>query len=155
LANNASKPQGAQALSQALTKDHNGSLLNNVATFLKDPAVVNGIGILGHVLGSQQPAITQALAKSTGMDPAQVAQVLQIAAPLVMAAVGREQQQQSLDPGGLANYLGGQQQAAQQSNPDLMGALNTLLDTNKDGSALDEVAGLLGSLLGGGTSGQA
>jgi len=38
---------------------------------------------------------------------------------------------------------------AQQSNPDMMSLLNSLLDTNRNGSALDEVLGLMGKLLGG------
>ncbi len=149
LANNASKPEGAQALHQALAEDHDGSILNNVQGFLSDPQAANGAGILGHILGGQQPAVTQGLAQSTGLDSGQVGQLLQIAAPLLMGVLGQQQQQQGLDPGGLSALLGGQQQMAQQSNPNTMSMLNSLLDTNKDGSAIDDVLGLMGKLLGG------
>lgn len=149
LANNASKPDGAQSLHQALLQDHDGSILDNMSGFLINPQAANGSGILGHILGNQQPVVAQGLAQNTGLDTGQIEQLLQIAAPLLMGALGQQQQQQGFDPNGLAAFLSGQQQAVQQSNPDLMGLLNSLLDTNKSGSALDEVLGLVGKLLGG------
>jgi hypothetical protein len=149
LAKNASKPAGAEALHKALVKDHDGSVLNNVPSYLKKPAMDEGAAILGHVLGGQQGAVTRGLAEKTGMNGDQIAQVLQLAAPLIMGALGSQTQQNSLDPQGLASFLGSQQQAAQQSQPDILGSLNTLLDANKDGSALDDVLGLAGKLLGG------
>ncbi len=149
LANNASKPEGAQALNQALTQDHDGSILNDLPGFLDNPQASNGTGILKHVLGGQQSTVTRGLARGTGLDNNQVGQLLQIAAPLVMGALGQQRQQNGLDTNGLSTFLGGQQQQVQQSNPDLMGALNTLLDANQDGSAVDDVLGMVGKLLGG------
>ena len=149
LANNASKPDGAQALHQALAEDHDGSILNDMPGFLDNPQEANGAGILGHVLGGQQPVVTQGLAQGTGLDSDQVGQLLQIAAPLLMGALGQQQQQQGFDTNGLSAFLGGQQQMAQQSNPDMMSMLNSLLDMDRDGSALDDVLGMVGKLLGG------
>jgi hypothetical protein len=149
LAKNASDPAGAQALHQAVTNDHDGSILNNVGGLINNPEAANGAGILNHVLGSQQSTVTQGLTQGTGMSSEQVSQLLQIAAPLLMGALGQQQQQQGLDPNGMSQYLGTQQQAAQQSNPDVMGVLNNLLDSNHDGSALDDMLGLAGKLLGG------
>ncbi len=149
LAKNASKPEGAQALHQALANDHDGSILNNISGYLKNPQAANGAGILGHVLGNQQPVVAQGLAQNTGLTSEQVAQLLQIAAPLVMGALGSQQQQQGLDPNGLSSFLVSQQQQVQQSQPDIMGTINTLLDANKDGSVLDDILGMAGKLLGG------
>jgi hypothetical protein len=148
LANNASKPDGAQALHQALAEDHDGSILNDMSGFLDNPQAANGAGILGHILGSQQPVVTQGLAQNTGLNSGQVGQLLQIAAPLLMGALGQQQQQQGFDTNGLAAFLGGQQQMAQQSNPDMMSMLNSLLDVNRDGSALDDILGMVGKLFG-------
>jgi len=148
LANNAAKPEGAQALHQALGNDHDGSVLNDLGGFLGDPQSANGAGILGHVLGSQQGVITQKLAETTGMNTEQIDRLLQIAAPLVMGAVGKESQQQSLDVGGLTDFLGGQRQAAQAANPDLMSMLTGFLDTNKDGSIWDDILRLVSKLFG-------
>ncbi len=52
----------------------------------------------------------------------------------------------------LPGYLGKQRQQAQESNPGLMGILTGLLDKNKDGSALDDVIGMVGSFFRGNTS---
>jgi hypothetical protein len=148
LAKNASKPEGAQALHKALANDHDGSILNDVAGYLKDPQAANGAGILGHVLGNQQSVVAQGLAQNTGLQSDQVGQLLQIAAPLVMGALGSQQQQQGLDTKGLSSFLGSQQQQAQQSQPDVMGAINTLLDANHDGSSLDDILVMAGKLFG-------
>lgn len=148
LAKNASKPDGAQSLHKALAEDHNGTILNNLSGFLSAPEAANGAGILKHVLGGQQPVVTQALARQTGLEDNQIGQILQIAAPLLMGALGQQQKQQGLDTGSLVAFLGTQQQTDQQENPDLMSTLNNLLDFDRDGSAVDDVFGVLGKLFG-------
>lgn len=149
LAKNASKPDEAQALHQALAKDHDGSILNDMSGFLGNPQAANGAGILGHILGGQQSGVTQGLAQGTGLNSGQVGQLLEVAAPLLMGALGQQQQQQGLDTNELSDFLGGQQQQAQQSNPDMMSMLNNLLDMDRDGSALDDILGMAGKLFGG------
>lgn len=139
LAKNASTPQGADALHQALTKDHNGSILSDVAGFLGNPQAANGAGILGHILGGQQASVTQGLAKSAGLSGGQVGHLLEIAAPLVMGALGHQKQEQGFDAKGLAGFLGGQQQAAHQANPGLLGMLG-------GASSLGSIAGEVGKL---------
>jgi hypothetical protein len=62
-----------------------------------------------------------------------------------MGAVGREQQQNELDANGLSQYLGEQQQQAQANNPDLMGNLRSMLDSNNDGSVLDDLTRAAGN----------
>lgn len=146
LSNNAAQPEGAESLHQALAKDHDGSILNNLAGFFSNPQAANGAGILRHVLGGRQSVVTQGLAKNTGLNDAQIGQLLQIAAPLLMGALGQEQRQEGLDTQGLAAFLGGQKQEVQQSSPDMMSLLNTLLDANRDGSALDDILGVVGKL---------
>lgn len=148
LANNSAQPSGAQALHQALANDHDGSILSNLPAFLDNPQAANGAGILGHVLGSQQPAVAQGLAQNSNLNSGQMGQLMEIAAPLLMGALGQQQQSQGLDPSGLATLLGGQQQASQQANPSLMSTLNQMLDQNKSGSALDEIFGFLRRLFG-------
>ena len=139
LANNASKPDQAQALHNALGNDHDGSILNDVEGFLGNPQAANGAGILGHVLGAQQPMVAQTLAQSTGLDSNQVGNLLEIAAPLVMGALGQQQQQQGLDTDGLTNFLGGQQETISEKNPMISNLMTAFLDKNKDGSVVDDL----------------
>jgi hypothetical protein len=143
LAGNASKPKGAQALHQALASDHDGSILDNLSGFLKNPLVANGAGILKHILGSKQTAVNKGLSKTSGLSAAQIGQLLQIAAPLVMGLLGKKQSQQGFDITTLTEFLGGQKQA-QQSNPDLTDAIGSLLGSGK---GLGGAIGMLGSLL--------
>lgn len=149
LANNASEPAGAQALHQAVANDHDGSILDNMEGFLGNPEAANGAGILNRVLGSQQPAVTKGLTKNTGLNSNQIGLLLQIAAPLVMGMLGKQQQQQGLNANDLSGLLGSEKQMAEQSNPDMMSTLNSLLDMNKDGSAMDDILGFAGKLFGG------
>lgn len=146
LAKNSSTPSGAQALQQALNNDHDGSILDDVMGFLGGSGTGSGAGILRHVLGGQQAAVQSSLGKSTGLDGQAIGQILELVAPLVMGALGRTTQQQGLNASSLSQFLSGQQQQAQQNAPDLLGALTGLLDANKDGSIIDDVAGMVGKL---------
>jgi hypothetical protein len=145
LARNAAQPQGAQDLHDAVTRDHDGSILDNLMGYLNNPGASNGAGILGHILGAQRPAVENNLAQATGLDPNSAGSLLETVAPLVMGAVGREQQQNELDANGLSQYLGEQQQQAQANNPDLMGNLRSMLDSNNDGSVLDDLTRAAGN----------
>ena len=139
LARNANEPQGAQNLHQAINEDHDGSIFDNLMGYVSNPQSVNGAGILGHVFGGQKPAIENNLAQATGMDQSAAGGLLETLAPLVMGAVGRAQQQEQLDPSGLSNLLNRQQQQAQNNAPGAMSILNTILDQNNDGSAMDDL----------------
>ena len=143
LARNASQPQGAQDLHQAIADDHDGSILDNLTGYLSNPQQGNGAGILGHVLGDQRSSVENNVAQATGMDQASAGNLMEIVAPLVMGTLGKTQQQNSLDSSGLADYLGQQQQAA---TPGIMGILNSMLDSNQDGSMTDDLARMAGGL---------
>ena len=139
LARNASQPQEAASLHQAVAKDHDGSIFDNLMGYLQNPQTANGAGILGHVFGSQKPAIENNLAQATGMDQTSAAGVLETLAPLVMGSIGKAQQENGLDASGLSNLLDNQQQAAQAKAPDAMSMLSSMLDQNKDGSSIDDL----------------
>ncbi len=139
LARNASQPQEAQNLHQAIANDHDGSIFDNLSGYLGNPQSANGAGILGHVFGSQQPAIQNNLAQATGMDQGSAGGLLETLAPLVMGSLGQAQQQNGLDASGLSNFLNGQEQEAQATAPDAMSMLSSMLDQNKDGSSMDDI----------------
>ena len=145
LARNASQPQDAENLHQAVNNDHDGSIFDNIMGHLGNPQSANGAGILGHVFGSQQPAIQNNLAQATGMDQSSAGGLLETLAPLVMGSIGQAQQQNGLDASGLSNYLNVQQQEAQATAPDAMSMLSSMLDQNKDGSSMDDLQRMAGS----------
>jgi len=139
LARNASQPQGAESLHQAVTNDHDGSIFNNLMGYLANPQSANGAAILEHVFGGQQSTIQNNLAQATGMDQSSAGGMLETLAPLVMGAVGQAQQENGLSAAGLSNLLVSQQQQAQANAPDVMSMLGSMLDQNKDGSAIDDL----------------
>jgi len=145
LARNAARPEGAKELHEAVNTDHDGSIFDNLGGYLGNPQAANGAGILGHVFGEQQGAVQNNLAQATGLDPAAAGSILETVAPLVMGAVGQTQRQNDLDPGGLSDFLGAQRRQTEEAAPDVMGALNSMLDSNRDGSVTDDVGRLLGN----------
>ncbi len=148
LTRNASQPEGADALHQAVVRDHSGAILDHLPEHLAEPQAANGAGILRHVLGDQEGAIEQGLAGSAGLDAGSVGQILQIVAPIVMGALGKATQQRSLDAGGLASVLGSEQQEVQAAAPDLMAQVGTLLSAGDQGGGGSLLGDILGSLLG-------
>lgn len=144
LARNVSQPDQAQSLASAVARDHDGSILDDVAGYLSRGKPSEGQGILDHVLGARQPAVQNGLSQVSGMDPGKAGQLLTILAPLVMGALGRTQREKGLDDQGLATALTGEQQRLQEASPGVMGALGRFLDRDGDGSVMDDVAGMLG-----------
>jgi hypothetical protein len=146
LAHNAQDPNQAGALANALNRDHDGSILNDVAGYLGGGATRDGSSILGHIFGGQQQSVETGLGHMAGLDPAKAGTLLAMLAPLVMGALGKAQRDGKLDPGGLAGMLGAEHQQAADAAPGVMGMLSKFLDRNHDGSVIDDIGGMLGKL---------
>jgi hypothetical protein len=148
LARNSASPQGADALSSALARDHDGSILDDLAGFLGNGNAGAGPNILGHIFGGKTDAMASVLGRTSGLDAETAGSLLAMLAPLVMGALGRTQRQGSLDAGGLANMLGHERARLEQSSSGL-GGLIQMLDFDGDGQIMDnigQIAGALGSL---------
>jgi len=151
LANNTASEGGASALAGALDRDHDGSVLDDIGSLVAGQFggnTANGLGILGHIFGGGIPTVERGVSQASGLDISKVGPLLAILAPIVMGAIGRTRQQANVETSDLGGLLGG---AAQQmgGGSDLMGRLGGLLDRDGDGSAVDDVVGMLGGLLGG------
>ncbi len=140
---------GAGSLMAALDRDHDGSVLDDLAGFLGNPENADA-GILRHTFGDRQARVENQLSRSTGIDTASIGKILAMAAPLVLGYLSRQRQQQNLDAGGLAEMLGREHQVVRQRSPQAADMLSQLLDADGDGSILDDLAekgsGILGSL---------
>ncbi|RLT37174.1 MAG: DUF937 domain-containing protein [Chloroflexi bacterium] len=146
LGKNAASPQGAEALLGALSRDHDGSVLNNVGAALGSGALgKDGAAILGHVLGNKQGAVAAGIGQASGLSADTSGQLLAMLAPLVMGGLGKTQRQSGLDAAGLASMLGGQREQANAG----LGGLAGLLDRDGDGDATNDIMKIGGKLLGG------
>lgn len=139
LAKNARTPEGASALSGALDRDHDGSVLDGLTDLLAQKrAPADEDGILRHVLGDRRPRAEAGLSKLSGLDGTQVASMLTTLAPIVMASLGRAKRQSGLDAGGISDLLAGEKSRAESAG---LGGLAGFLDQDDDGQIADDVLG--------------
>jgi hypothetical protein len=155
LANNASDPQGAQSLDQALEQDHDGGILGNLGglgSLIFDqntptPRQADAGGILGHIFGNNQAPVVEEVSQQSGLQGGQVAQILMMLAPIVMGYLGRQKREQNVGADGLGGLLGGllggQAAAAPRSSGNAMTDMaSSMLDRDGDGSSLDDIASM-------------
>ena len=149
--NNASTPEGASGLLNALGNNkHSGGILDNLGSILggsgvDEDVLTDGAGILGHVFKGKEQNVAQAVSKNSGIDLGTAMNILIVAGPLVMGALGKEARQKGVaDQNGIGDLLGGMLGGASNDQQSL---ITKLLDADGDGSVIDDVAGML---LGGG-----
>jgi hypothetical protein len=118
MANTASKPGGADTLTKMLAQAGGSNPMENVSGLLGNPAAAGGSGMVSTLFGSQMGTIQNAIAQKTGLPPAAVGKVLEIAAPMVMGYVGKMFVQQKMDTKSLTSLLGDQSKMAMQASPD-------------------------------------
>lgn len=144
----------AESLNNALDKDHDGSILDDVSQ--ADARQDEGGSILNHVFGGDKQNVENKLSQNTGISIDKIGPILSMLAPIIMGYIGREKQQNNVGAGGLGDLLGGilggaQNQAQQQqSNPlnDILGSvLGKSSQSQSSGNPLNDI---LGSVLGGG-----
>jgi hypothetical protein len=149
LAGNVRRKDGAESLAKALDEDHDGSVLDDVAGFLRRGDAEDGEGILKHALGPRRPAVEAEVAKQTGLDTKAVSSLLPLLAPLVMGALGRQKRQAGLNVSSLAGMLAGEGKRAKEVAPGALGMLGSLLDREGDGLDAGDLADAGKKLLGG------
>ncbi len=145
MANKAAQPQ----ITNAIT-NNDGSILDNIGGFLGNSSQATNMGgnILGMLLGNgQQTAAAQQISNQSGLNMGQVASLLTMLAPIALAYFGRQQSDGNLDAGGIGAMLGQQQQQIQQQQPGMAGMLSNILDSNHDGSSMDDLMSLAGQFL--------
>ena len=153
LKKNAAQPNGADALASALDR-HDGSLLNNLGQLADDNTLADGQKILGHILGGKRAQTEQALAKSAGVNQDQVGQLLAMAAPMVLASLGRAKREQGLDASALAGLVTEESVRVQKAAPSELSGLMQFLDQDGDGDFKDDMLEAAGKKIFGGLFGR-
>lgn len=142
----------AEALNNALDKDHDGSILDDVSQ--ADARQAEGGSILNHVFGNDKQNVENQLSQNTGISIDKIGPILAMLAPVIMGYIGKEKQQNNVGAGGLGDLLGGilgnasNQAQTQQSSPlnDILGSVLGNGNAQSSGNPLNDI---LGSVLGG------
>ncbi|MDO5654273.1 MAG: DUF937 domain-containing protein, partial [Brachymonas sp.] len=163
LGNNAASPGGADALFNALQRDHSGGggapdlggllggLLGGGAGAAGGLGGLGGLlgsvlgggapasrqlnsdGILGHIFGGNQPRAQAGLGQATGLGSDKAGQLLKILAPIVMAFLAKKVLAGGMNASNLGQTLGTERSRVQ-SQGGVGGALmNAVLDQDGDG----------------------
>jgi hypothetical protein len=144
--NTSSSKSGAEALLGALQKDHDGSILDNIAQAVtKRETVDDGNAILGHVFGDKGGGIMESVSRATKLDSNQVAMIFAMLAPVVLGALGKMQRKNNLDADGVSSLLQEERKTVEKTSS----GLSQLLDMDGDGDVSDDIISLGSNLLGG------
>ena len=176
LARNAATPQGAESLNSALEKDNHGGLLETIMGSLaggnrpntggslldlgglitgmlsgQQSRAANGAGILKHILGRRTEDTAAQIGQKTGIGTGNTIKMMAMLAPIVMGMLGKTKKAGNLSADGLGGLLDGflrkniqPGRPAQETN---IGLAGRLLDRDGDGSAIDDIAGMIGGFL--------
>ena len=157
LRNKSQDAKEAEALNNALDKDHDGSILNDSSQL--EARESEGGSILNHIFGGDKQNVENQLSQNTGISIDKIGPVLAMLAPVIMGYIGKEKQQIDVGAGGLGDLLGGilgnasNQAQTQQSSPlnDILGSVLGGGQSQSSGNPLNDI---LGSVLGGGNNQQ-
>lgn len=139
LQQNAVQTKGADELFEALRKGNHGRYLDDLSSLGHNDNVAEGNDILGHVFGSKDVSrgVAREVSSSTGISSTILKKLLPVVATMVMSGLGKQLLGGSAKPS--RSVLGGAGSSG--------GILGALLDSDRDGSILDDVLKLAGKAL--------
>jgi hypothetical protein len=131
---------GLASLGSALASGRHAGYLDDLGSLQGPEVIADGNGILGHVFGSKDVSrqVAARAAQSSGVGPDLLRQMLPVVAAMVMGSMSKQANAKPAAAGAGAGLPGS----------GLMDMLGPMLDTNRDGSMMDDVAGMLGKFLG-------
>ncbi len=136
LSRNAASPGGLESLLGALSSGGHERYFDSPETLGSQDTVQDGNGILGHILGSKDVSrqVARNAAAQTGIGEDVLKKMLPVIAAMTMGALSKQGSSAALAPGSSAAPDG------------LMGMLGQFLDSNRDGSVIDDVLGMASKL---------
>ena len=159
LKNKSQDAKEAEALNNALDRDHDGSILNDPSQAVARQA--EGGSILDHIFGGQKATVENQLSQNTGISMDKIGPILSMLAPIIMGYIGQQKQASGVTSGGglgdlLGTILGGANTQAQaaSTNPinDILGSV--LGGGSSSADSGNPLGNILGSILGGGNQQQ-
>jgi len=131
---NANNPQSMESLINALSRGNHSKYIDEPDAMKQTETVEEGNKILGHILGSKDVSreVASRAAQSSGIDSGILKKMLPMLASMAMGAMSKQGFGSNTEVGQLAS-----------GQPGGLGELLTgFLDTDKDGSMLDDIMGM-------------
>lgn len=165
LAKNATQTGGLDSLLGALAGGRHTGYLDDLGSLARPETTSDGNNILGHILGSKDVSrqVAAQAAASSGIGADVLKRMLPVVATMVMGAMAKKATGGlgagaglpaglgAQLPGGLGDVIGASLGGgrAPSAGGSVLDMLVPMLDRDRDGSVVDDVAGMLGKMLGG------
>jgi len=132
--------QTTESLFRALNEGDHAKYLENPSQLNQDATITDGNKILGHIFGNKDVSkkVASHVEQQSGVASSIITTALPMVAALAMGALSR----QATDSGLLANSL-----TDQTNRSGLATNLSTFLDTDGDGSIMDNLVGLISKFI--------
>ena len=124
-------PMLVSALSRSTRIDYGASLVETLQD--RRDVKISGDAVLAHFLGDNRDAAAQLLGKSSGIGAPPASELLAILAPIVLDAVDEYRRVQNLGAYRIAQMLQSEEHDIGRRAPDIMNAVWTLLDSDRNG----------------------
>lgn len=132
LGRNSSSPEGAKSLTNALKKDHDGSVLDNIFGAIQGSDGSSGLGILGHIFGKKHPTVETGISKSTGIDAGAIGKIMSLVAPILMGALGKTRQENQLGANDINRLLLNQEENLSRRSKKKLSPILQFIDQDGD-----------------------
>ena len=147
---NTSNQEGANSLNNALKKDHDGSILENIFDSLKEQDTSSGQGILDHIFGKKQPAVQTGIGRSIGINPSTIGKIMSLVAPFLMGALGKARNENKLNAEDISDLLSKEESSIKSRSRKKLSPILSFIDQDSDGEITDDLlnigVGFLGRL---------
>lgn len=138
MAKNAMSKKGAASLEQAVSKKHNGSVLDNLSGLIDNPEKGEGAGILQHLLGGNTTNVEVYISRKSGVDTGSVGTMMKVLAPMLMGSLGKAKATGKMDMSNIGSLLGSLTDKSGSSSVS-MNLVTKFLDKNGDGDIKDDL----------------
>lgn len=146
---NISSSEGKESLNNALNSPkHSQEVLEKLKETDPDILATEGDRILNHILGPNKQNIISTLGSTLQMKDSSIADILKMAAPVIMSILSTQKKNENIEPSGLESLINSVLGSSAQFDSSL---IETFLDKNKDGNIIDDVGKMI---LGGGKKGE-
>ncbi len=127
-------PAVAEELHSAIQdKKIDDGILDNLDALSSGSNMSAGADMLSKILGGNQARVENGVAQSAGLSSEATGKLMAMVTPLLMGAIGKQQNKNGFSAGDLVNFIGRERDAIQKSSSGAAGMLSKLFDADGDG----------------------